>query len=394
MPKYKNLKPYVINKAEDNQSAEVNLYGEIVNDTPTDWYGEPIDGLYIILDKFLKDIEPLKDMAEIRFNINSVGGAVDAGVAIFNKIREMKGKTITRVEGAAASAASLVAQAGDVRQVCVGSETMVHCASCYLFDSYNSKALDEIKNMLDSADKRIAQLLADRTGKSEAEIKRMMQKTTWMTAEEAVENGFADEIVNETAKIENVKGRDDIIIFNGIPHRFGKFAPNVGATATGTTTLNLNGREPFRYNKNFIKEENLMNLEELKTQYPDLVNQIKDEAIKAAQADNEKAVKDATEIAVKNEQERLRAIDSISSKISPELVNEAKYGETKMTAEQLALRALQTQEDLGKALLNDRASELQNTKQLVASPVNGSEEDTEAKNITDGATLLNAAMKL
>lgn len=64
-----------------------------------------------------------------------------------------------------------------------------------------------------------------------------------------------------------------------------------------------------------------------------------------------------------------------------------------MTAEQLALKALQTQEDLGKALLNDRASELQNTKQLVASPVNGSEEDTEAKDIADGAALLNAAMK-
>ena len=392
MPKYRNLKPYVINKAEDNKSAEVNLYGEIVNDTPTDWYGEPIDGLYIILDKFLKDIEPLKDMTEIRFNINSVGGAVDAGVAIFNKIREMKGKTITRVEGAAASAASLVAQAGDVRQVCVGSETMVHCASCMLFDSYNSKELDGIKNMLDSADKRIAQLLADRTGRPESEIKRMMQKTTWMTAEEAIENGFADEIVNETVKIENVKDRDDILIFNGIPHHFRRFAPNVGAMTT-CTTLDLNGREPFRYNKKSNKEDNLMTIDELKTQYPDLVNQIKNEAIKAAQADNEKAVKDATEIAVKNEQERLRAIDSISSKISPELVNEAKYGETKMTAEQLALKALQTQEDLGKALLNDRASELQNTKQLVASPVNGSEEDTEAKDIADGAALLNAAMK-
>lgn len=392
MPKYKNLKPYVINKAEDNKSAEVNLYGEIVNDTPTDWYGEPIDGLYIILDKFLKDLEPLKDMSEIRFNINSVGGAVDAGVAIFNKIREMKGKTITRVEGAAASAASLVAQAGDVRQVCVGSETMVHCASCMLFDSYNSKDLDGIKNMLDSADKRIAQLLADRTGRPESEIKRMMQKTTWMTAEEAIENGFADEIVNETVKIENVKDRDDILIFNGIPHHFRRFAPNVGAMTT-CTTLDLNGREPFRYNKKSNKEDKIMTLDELKTQYPDLVNQIKDEAKKTAQTNTDEAVKNATEEAVKAEQERIKAIDSIASKISPELVNEAKYGTTKMTAEQLALKALQTQEDLGKALLNDRASELQNTKQLAASPVNGSEEDTEAKDIADGAALLNAAMK-
>jgi ATP-dependent protease ClpP protease subunit len=392
MPKYRNLKPYVINKAEDNKSAEVNLYGEIVNDTPTDWYGEPIDGLYIILDKFLKDIEPLKDMTEIRFNINSVGGAVDAGVAIFNKIREMKGKTITRVEGAAASAASLVAQAGDVRQVCVGSETMVHCASCYLFDSYNSKALDEIKNMLDSADKRIAQLLADRTGKSEAEIKRMMQKTTWMTAEEAVENGFADEIVNETVKVENVKNKDNVLIFNGIPHYFRGSMPKIGQVAN--TIHDLNGYEPFRYNKiQNNKEDKIMTLDELKTQYPDLVNQIKNEAKKTAQTNTDEAVKNATEEAVKAEQERIKAIDSIASKISPELVNEAKYGETKMTAEQLALKALQTQEDIGRALINDRASELQNTKLLVASPVNGSEEDTEAKDIADGAALLNAAMK-
>ena len=121
MPKFMNLlpslKPYVIDKAEDGKTAKVNLYGEIVDEVPTDWWtGEKVAGLFIELKSFLNDVEDLSDMDEVFFYINSVGGSVDAGVSIFNKIRAMKAETTTIVDGLAASAASIVAQAGDHRQ--------------------------------------------------------------------------------------------------------------------------------------------------------------------------------------------------------------------------------------------------------------------------------------
>jgi len=389
-----NLRPYVINKAKDGKSAEVNLYGEIVNTIPTDWWtGKKVDGLYIELEKFLEDLKNLEDMENVRFNINSIGGSVDAGVSIFNKIRSMQANTTTVVEGAADSAAALVAQAGDVRKVCIGSEMMVHCASAMLFDTYNSKQLDEVKNMLDAADKRIAGLLADRTGKAEAEVKRMMQKTTWMTAEEAVENGFADEVVNETVKVENVKDMSDVLIFNGIPHRFNGPVPKVNIV--GTVTMDANGAGPLVNTncQNHVKEEKDMTKDELLAQYPELVKEIQDEATKAAQSTTEYTVKNAADEAVKAERERLQAIDSIASKVSPELLNEAKYGESKMTAEELALKALQEQKDAGDAFMSARADEVKDAKEVKGIPAAGAEADQKAKDIADGAAILNAAAK-
>ena len=137
MPQIKNfmkdLKPYVINKAEDGKSAKVNLYGEIVESVPTDWWtGEKLEGLFIELESFLKDIEALSGMDDVSFYINSVGGDVHAGISIFNKIRSLAAHTTTIVDGLAASAASIVAQAGDERKVSIGSQTMIHCASAGL----------------------------------------------------------------------------------------------------------------------------------------------------------------------------------------------------------------------------------------------------------------------
>ena len=160
-----SLKPYVINKAEDGKSAKVNLYGEIVETVPTDWWtGEKIDGLFIELSSFLEDIETLSDIDDVSFYINSVGGDVHAGVSIFNKIRSLKGHTTTIVDGLAASAASIVAQAGDERKVSIGSQTMVHCASAGLLGYYNREQLKNVINTLRSHDNSIAEILADRTG--------------------------------------------------------------------------------------------------------------------------------------------------------------------------------------------------------------------------------------
>ena len=405
MPKLMNmrqdLKPYVINKAEDGKTAKVNLYGEIVDTIPTDWWtGEKIDGLFIELKSFLEDVEDLSDMDEVFFYINSVGGSVDAGISIFNKIRSMKAETTTVVDGLAASAASIVAQAGDHRQVSLGSQTMVHCASAGLLGYYNKSALDEVSKMLESEDKRIAQILADRTGRTEKDMLKMMKATSWMTADEAVEEGFADEVVGKSEPIVNRIGTTSTYVVNGIPHNLMNLQvpafKSVGVVATSQQRI-TDGTEPVVIDNpsNHKKEEKSMDINTLKAEYPDLVNQIMDEAKQTAQSENAEAVKNAVNDAVLAERKRIQDIDSIAATVSAELVNEAKYGDNPVSASELALKALQNQQAQGASYLAGRNAEQKDAgvNSVTPSPVSGTEEDTQAKDIADGAALLTAAIK-
>ena len=395
-----NLKPYVIDMAEDGKTAKVNLYGEIVDDVPTDWWtGEKISGLFIELKSFLNDVEDLSGMDEVFFYINSVGGSVDAGISIFNKIRGMKAETTTIVDGLAASAASIVAQAGAHRQVSIGSQTMVHCASAGICGYYNQAELTEVTKMLESEDKRIAQILADRTGRSEKDMLKMMKATSWMTADEAVEEGFADEVVGKTEPVVDRVTDTKMYVVNGIPHNLshmsiptfkavGEFAP---------AQMISDGSEPVGIDNpsNSQKEEKSMDMNELKAKYPELVNQIADEVRQTAQTESREAVQNAVNEAVAAERKRMQDIDSIAKTIGADLVNEAKYGENPMSASELALKALQTQQAQGADFLKSRNEEQKDAEvnTVVPQPVSGTEEDTQAKDIADGAKLLNAALK-
>ena len=83
-------KPYTI-VAKAGESAEVNLNGEIVQNIPFDpWTGEEAKGLFIVLQNFLKDVDALKDAQEVTFRINSMGGDVEAGIQIYNRIRSFR----------------------------------------------------------------------------------------------------------------------------------------------------------------------------------------------------------------------------------------------------------------------------------------------------------------
>ena len=394
------LKPYVINKAEDSKSASVNLYGEIVETVPTDWWtGEKIEGLFIELEAFLKDVETLSDMDEVSFYINSVGGDVNAGKSIFNKIRGMKAHTTTVVDGLAASAASIVAQAGDKRKVSIGSQTMIHCASAGLLGYYNREDLKEVTNMLKSVDASIAEILAERTGRDKTEILSLMQKTTWMTSEEAVEEGFADEVINKNEPEVTETANESVYIVNGVPQNLRnlpvpKFRTVLNKTVGAYVPAQMkisNGSGPVDIDHpSSHKEEKSMDIKELKAAYPDLVNEIMEEAKATAQTENVEAVKNAVDEAIKAERERMKEIDSIAQTIGAELVNEAKYGENPMSAKDLAFKAMQDQQAKGNEYLENRSKEIEasGVNDVTASPVGGSEEDTQTKDIQDGASLL------
>lgn len=142
---------------------------------------------------FNRDFRAIKANV-INLEINSPGGSVFDGLAIYNMLRG-SGKTINaKVMGVAASIASIILMAADKISMPANSMVMVHSPMGGVFGT-----ADEMRDFADMLDKVKVGLVATymkRTGKSEAEVMDMLAKDTWMTAAEAKENGFADEVID------------------------------------------------------------------------------------------------------------------------------------------------------------------------------------------------------
>lgn len=385
------MKAYNIVLNEENDSAEVNLYGEVVSQRPVDWWtGEKIEGLYIVLEEFLKDIDSLKDKASVIFHINSPGGDVFAGISIYNRMKQFSGTITTIVDGLAASAASIIAQGATVghRKVCNGSLTMMHGASTMLFGYYNVSNLKDVMKQVSAVDKSIAEIYTKCTGIEIDKIKTMMISTTWMTSQEAVENNFADEIVGTDKMVAmSLNENKSFLTVNGIamPVRGLFNLPDYIQIQNKVTA----GEEPdvIKRKKDGGKES--MTVDELKAELPELYEQMK---AKAAQ-DVKEGHKTEVEAAVAEEVARLKEIDEIAGKIvDKQLVENAKYGDTKMSAGELALEALKKQKDVGEQFLNNLGADsgASGVDNVTPTPNSGSLslKEQAAKDIADGAALI------
>jgi len=122
--------------------------------------------------------------------INSPGGDAFEGIAIYNLLREHGGKVTVNVLGLAASAASIVAMAGDSIRMSEASMMMIHSSHGIVMG--NQEDMREFADLLDKIDASVAGLYAARTGKPQNEVLDMMKKETWMDGENAVAYGFAD----------------------------------------------------------------------------------------------------------------------------------------------------------------------------------------------------------
>ena len=387
-----DMKPYNIATLEDEDSVEVNMYGEVVSENPTNWWtGEPIEGLFIILADFLNDMEKIKDKKNVTFHINSPGGEVFAGVAIYNRMKEFTGNVTTIVDGLCASAASIIMQGAKPgnRKVCNGSLTMIHGASSFMFGYYNAKDMKESIKQVNAIDKSIAEIYAKETGMDVETAKTMMSNTTWMSAQDAIDKGFADEIMDTGSSVTmSLNPAKNVLTVNGVPMsaRGLSLPTDIPVIENKVTT----GKKPEVIKNNIPKGGTKnMTLEELMKQEPDLVKQIQDEATQTAQANNQAAINKALD----DERQRLQAIDEIACKIGDQtLVDKAKYGEAKMSAAELALEALKAQKDAGADFLNSAKEDAKTsgTAGVQPAPTNSNLDDAaQAKeDINAGANLI------
>ena len=141
----------------------------------------------------LKAIDEIK-ASKIIVNINSYGGDVNHGISIHDLLKANKAEVETRVTGMTASAATVIAQAGDVRTMSDNALYLVHNASSGVWG--NKNALKAVINDLDKVDGRLANLYAKRSGKDAEHFQNLMEESNgegvWLTADEALDNGLID----------------------------------------------------------------------------------------------------------------------------------------------------------------------------------------------------------
>lgn len=160
---------------------------------------------------FTAAIDALGDVSEILVRINSRGGEVDHALGIFNYLRNHPAKIVTRIEGAALSAASIAALAGD--EIVMLSNTVLMIHNPWTWAAGNAAELRKVADDLDAWESALRSTYVSRTGKTEDEIKAMLDTETYMTAAKAMEHGFID-------RVEQVAGRADAKAFAcalGIP---------------------------------------------------------------------------------------------------------------------------------------------------------------------------------
>lgn len=150
-------------------------------------------GLEAVSAKSITDAFP-EDNGDIVLEVNSNGGLVTVGSEIYTALKSYSGNVTVEVTGMAASAASVAIMGADKVLISPTAQIMIHKA-LYGYVSGNSDDLDKASNALKSSDRAIVNAYVAKTGLSEEEILDMMKNETFMSANEAIEKGFADEIM-------------------------------------------------------------------------------------------------------------------------------------------------------------------------------------------------------
>lgn len=341
----------------DDEHGEIELYGDVVSSQPIDWWtGEPIPGDFISPEGFREDIEPIKDKKYITVKLNSCGGDLYTGIAIHNVLKSLTGEINVIVEGIAASAGSVIMCAGDTVSVYPGSLVMIHGVSVTNFDRMNLQDVEKLSKSMKAAEKALAEIYHEKTGVAVETLKNWITAEKWMTGQEAIDAGFADELLSDGTVNMAISADHKILMVNGINHDidYDKIPKEIrDRIAKASAKRPKDDMHISHAAEEAVKGKSggkKMTLEELKNESPELVSEIETAAKNAAATENATAVQDA----VNAERNRLKDIDEIAGTIGDaQLVQEAKYGEKACTAEQLAFRALKKSAAAGQKFLGD-----------------------------------------
>lgn len=164
----------------------------IVYDVIGDYWGEGVSAK-----RFLDALDKVKTN-KIVLKINSPGGDAFDGVAIYNDFKAHPAHKTVKITGLAASAASVIAMAGD--EILIGKNAQIMIHNAWVMAVGNKNDFREVADILQGIDEGLAETYADRTGLEIAEIIKMMDGEKWMRGEQAIEKGFADGLLLDDDK--------------------------------------------------------------------------------------------------------------------------------------------------------------------------------------------------
>ena len=297
---------------QKQEETELFVYSEIASQRagPS---SDKAEGEKTTPERFVKELRQATDKSRsIVVRINSGGGAVAAAQAIATHLKECrdKGKTVVcKIDGICASAAVQIALACGKVFIPAGGYMMIHDPALFLWDLCDAKTLRKHAQTLDTIKAGILEEYQEKTGLDRQELARLMENETWMTGKQAVELGFADQLMfEEQAQAQNA-------------------AQPAGA-----------GLPPEQPGEDWKEEEGeqsmeIQNVEELSKQYPQLTQEL-------------------TAQARQKERQRLQELDALADQVDPAFLHKAKYEQEK-TAEAAALEALKLGALRGPALLRD-----------------------------------------
>ncbi len=194
--------------------AEMMLYGEI---SETTWYGDEITPK-----QFAEDLSALNGK-DLVVRVNSPGGDVFAAQAIYNQLKLYPGHVTMRIDGIAASAATIITCAGDTVIMPDNALYMIHNPKSALLGYFDAQELAKYADTLNTVRDSIVAVYAKRVGGTltDVQLRHKMDAETWMTAAEAHEYGFVDEI-DENMKVTNCL-KDGQLIVNSVSCSLSRF---------------------------------------------------------------------------------------------------------------------------------------------------------------------------
>lgn len=234
-------------------AAELLLYGEI---SDASWYGDEVTPK-----KFAEDLAACGGK-DLTVRVNSPGGDVFAAQAIYNQLKAYAGNVTVKIDGMCASAATVIACAGETVIMPSNTIYMIHNPKSAMLGYYDAVQLGKVSDRLASVKQTIVSVYMARVGNalSEVQVKHKMDAEEWMTADKAKEYGFVDEIAEEIP-IEN-RWKDNLLIVNSVSCKLDRFENVAELRAIlpekknrSDTIMGMTATEALAAIKNLLKRE-------------------------------------------------------------------------------------------------------------------------------------------
>lgn len=219
-------------------SAELLLYGQICDSVP--WWD--IENNIITAKQFAQDIAALGGK-RLCVRINSAGGDVFAAHAIYNQLVTYPGEVIVRVDGLAASAATIICMAASSIIMPANAVMMIHNPMLLLYGSYDVQSMEKMITQLGTIKDSIIAAYKKKCKVSEEVLAELMNAETWMSAQEALSYGFADVVEQPVT----VQMSANALVINNVKH-------DIENIANAEQLKNIFNKGEKKSSMNFIQE--------------------------------------------------------------------------------------------------------------------------------------------